>query len=75
MEMAEALVGRVVVGMAAVVDRLAGRAVNTCRSSEGCPLWRTLEGLADVEAEDSGDQKAVVVGASGIQTLGAVVQT
>lgn len=64
MEMAEALVGRVVVGMAAVVDRMAGWAVNTCPSSEGCPLWRTLEGLADVEVEDFGDWKAVAVGAS-----------
>lgn len=58
-------------------DHLAARVVNTCRSSEGSALWRTLEALADIEVEDSGDQKAVVVavGESETQTLGAVVQT
>lgn len=58
-------------------DHLAARVANTCHSSEGSALWRTPEGLAGIEVEDSGDQKAVAVavGASETQTLGAVGQT
>ena len=60
-----------------MLDHLAARVANTCRSSEESALRRTLEALADIEVEDSGDQKAVAVavGASETQTLGAVVQT